>query len=142
VKTRQIVVTVLILAAVITGLIYLANKQDREVNAELAILQASRSSLLADFNGTDTARRIAALQYLRHDQSLWPELIRGLQENGNEKLAIAFVNIGEGHATLKHIDPIEFKDAGISWAESHGYKVMRYVRGLDQWIYLAPIDGE
>lgn len=105
-------------------------KDDRQKEKnELEVLQSNRSGLLSDFFGSDEKTQINAFKSLRHDESLWPELIKGLEENGSPALAAAFC----GFST-------ELTDAGVAWAERHGYKVVMYTRGVDVSYSVIPKD--
>jgi len=86
-------------------------------NQEKTTLEQNRESLLRDFSGTNIAKRIAAVESLRHDKALIPTLVQGLEQNGNAKLALMYCNEGETHELLT---------AGIKWLQSHGFQVWEY----------------
>ncbi len=105
-------------------------KEDRQkIDTEFEVLQLNRSKLLADFRGSDENARINAFKSLRHDESLWPQLIKGLEENGSPALAAAFPGFSS-----------KLTDAAVAWAERHGYKVVMYSRGVDVSYGVIPKD--
>jgi len=85
-------------------------------------LKENRETLLKDYKGTNTRKRIEALKILRHDRSLWPKLIRRLEQEGNRELALAFCNLG---AELGYYRGSELTSAGVDWGHKHGYRVWR-----------------
>ena len=115
------VVVVVILCLIIKPLRFLP---DPTGDAERATLQAGRETLIADYQGTDEALRVAAFKSLRHDKTLWPFLIQGLEQNGTPALALAFCQKYE----------YELENAALRWADAHGYQVINHRRGLDNWL--------
>jgi hypothetical protein len=100
-------------------IVQFVNSQDIDATEQEA-LQTRQVELLADFHGTDESTRIVAIKSLRHDRSLWPELIRGLEERGTPELAANFCGFDQ-----------ELTDAALKWAEGHGDKIVSYSRGID-----------
>jgi hypothetical protein len=120
-----VVIVVIILCLIIKPLQYLP---DPEGDAERATLQAGRDTLIADYQGTDEDLRVAAFKALRHDESLWPFLIQGLQENGTPELALAFCQTYEP----------ELENEAVKWADEHGYQIFNHRRGMDNWFTIEP----
>jgi hypothetical protein len=120
-----VLLVLFVLCAIIKPLRFLP---DPEGDAERATLQSGREALLADFRSTNEASRVAAVEVLHQDKSLWPELIQGLQEDGTPDLALAFCRTYEP----------ELRDAAVMWADEHGYRIMSISRGMDNWFTIEP----
>jgi len=85
-------------------------------NEEKTLLEQQREALLNDFQGTNTTKRIAAVKALRHDESLIPLLVQGLENNGDPQLALMYCNESETPELLT---------AGIKWLQSRGWQVWK-----------------
>ncbi len=123
-------VYVLFAIAVMIFAFSILTKDDRQAEKDqIESLQLKRDELLSDFYGMDEEARIEAFKSLRHDESLWDQLIQELNTNGSPGLAAAFC----GYST-------ELTNAAVTWADNHGYKIIAYSRGVDTWYRSVPTD--
>lgn len=122
-----VLVLVFLVATVCGGFFFLNSENRQKQNVAIESLKVNRSQLIADFYGTDENARIAAAKTLVYDETFWPELIKAFEVNGSPALAAAVF----GHDG-------NVNDAALIWAENHGYKIMKYSRGVDVSYSVVP----